>query len=169
MQFLQGEFAQFYNIRKDREGAFWRDRYHSTMIQSGEHLARCLFYIDLNMVRAGVVMHPRDWRHGGYHELSGARQRYRIINLERVLNCLARDTGQLNGFQSWYETTLNEKLESGYHVREAFWSEAFAIGDREWVEGIHAKFEFSRKKIVTADSAGHLMLGEQTSPYYFEG
>ena len=59
MQFLQGEFAQQYNKRKAREGAFWRDRYHTTMIQSGAHLSRCLFYIDMNMVRARVVDHPR--------------------------------------------------------------------------------------------------------------
>ena len=31
MQFLNGEFGQYYNKRKKREGAFWRDRYHSTL------------------------------------------------------------------------------------------------------------------------------------------
>ena len=55
MQFLNGEFGQYYNKRKKREGAFWRDRYHSTLIQTGDHLSRCLFYIDMNMVRAGAV------------------------------------------------------------------------------------------------------------------
>lgn len=43
--------AQEYNRHKGRQGAFWEDRYHAT----DEHLHRCLAYIDLNMVRAGVV------------------------------------------------------------------------------------------------------------------
>jgi REP-associated tyrosine transposase len=41
-----------YNQRKDRQGAFWEDRYHATAIEADEHLHHCLIYIDLNMVRA---------------------------------------------------------------------------------------------------------------------
>ena len=33
--------------------AFWEDRYHATAVQDGDHLIRCLVYIDLNMVRTG--------------------------------------------------------------------------------------------------------------------
>ena len=42
MQFVQGSAGRDYNLRKKREGAFWRDRYHPTLIQNGEHLRRCL-------------------------------------------------------------------------------------------------------------------------------
>jgi len=37
MQKLEGEFAEFYNIRKKRSGAFWDGRFHCTMIDSGCH------------------------------------------------------------------------------------------------------------------------------------
>jgi len=50
--------AQESNERKGRKGAYWEDRYHATAIETGEHLLRCLVYVDLNMVRAGVVKHP---------------------------------------------------------------------------------------------------------------
>ena len=56
-----GEFGQAYNRRKKRSGAYWRDRYHSTWIDGGQYLWRCLLYIDLNMVRAGVVSHLQEW------------------------------------------------------------------------------------------------------------
>ena len=52
MQLIAGRTAQEYNQRKDRQGAFWEDRYHATAIDADEHLHRCLIYIDLNMVRA---------------------------------------------------------------------------------------------------------------------
>jgi putative transposase len=48
---IAGRTAQEYNRRKKRKGAFWEDRYHATAIETGEHLLRCLVYIDLNMVR----------------------------------------------------------------------------------------------------------------------
>jgi hypothetical protein len=58
MQLIAGRTAQEYNQRKARGGAFREDRYHATAIQTDEHLHQCLVYIDLNMVRAGVVNHP---------------------------------------------------------------------------------------------------------------
>jgi len=33
---------------------------------SDRHLIQCIAYIDLNMVRAGVVNHPSEWNFGGY-------------------------------------------------------------------------------------------------------
>ena len=49
-----------FNLRKNRKGAFREDRYHATAVQTDEHLAKCLVYIDRNMVRAGVVRHPAE-------------------------------------------------------------------------------------------------------------
>ena len=69
IQLIAGRTAQEYNQRKGRQGAFWEDRYHATAIEADEHLHRCLIYIDLNMVRAGVVSHPAEWAHSGYREI----------------------------------------------------------------------------------------------------
>jgi len=78
MQLIAGRTAQEYNQRKNRQGAFWEDRYHATAIESDEHLHRCLAYMDLNMVRAGVVNHPSKWEHGGYREIQEPRDRYKL-------------------------------------------------------------------------------------------
>jgi REP-associated tyrosine transposase len=59
MQLVAGCSGQIYNQRKQRNGAYWEDRYHATAVETGEHLKLCLVTIDLNMVRAGVVVHPR--------------------------------------------------------------------------------------------------------------
>jgi putative transposase len=66
--------ARHYNRRKERAGAFWEGRYRTTLIQDGMHLTRCLFYIEMNMVWAGVVAHPREWPWSSYRELVGDRQ-----------------------------------------------------------------------------------------------
>jgi putative transposase len=64
MQLIAGRTAQEYNQRKGRGGAFC------------EHLHRCLVYVDLNMVRSGVVNHPAKWEHSGYHEIQAPPERY---------------------------------------------------------------------------------------------
>ena len=38
LKLVAGRVGQEYNIRKNRKGAFWEDRYHATAIQTGEHL-----------------------------------------------------------------------------------------------------------------------------------
>ncbi len=44
---------------------------------------RCVCYIELNVVRAGVVSHPRQREWVGYHEIMGQRRRDRLLHLER--------------------------------------------------------------------------------------
>src|SRR5687768_11371658 len=61
MQLIAGRTAQEYNQRKSRMGAYWQDRYHATAVDTEGYLARCMAYIDLNMVRAGVISHPSEW------------------------------------------------------------------------------------------------------------
>jgi len=84
IQLVAGRTGQEYNQRKDRKGAFWEDRYHATAIESGEHLLRCIVYIDLNMVRAGIVDHPSQWPFCGYNEIQEPRRKNVLINYEKL-------------------------------------------------------------------------------------
>ncbi|NLF18010.1 MAG: transposase [Lentisphaerae bacterium] len=142
MHWLQGSFARDYNIRKRREGAFWRGRFHPTLIQSGSHLSRCLFYLDMNMVRAGVVDHPFDWPHGGAQELCGARHRNRICDRARLLWCLGMPE-QDEAFDDWYRATLGQLCDQWTTAprREPYWSSAFAVGEAEWLNSIGGDIE----------------------------
>jgi putative transposase len=57
---IAGRTAHEFNQRKNRKGAYWEDRYHATAVEANRYLVQCLVYIDLNMVRAGVVKHPSE-------------------------------------------------------------------------------------------------------------
>jgi len=85
IQLIAGRIAREFNRRKGRRGAYWEDRYHATAVESGEHLMRCLVYIDMNMVRAGAVDHPSQWEHGGYGEIDRPPLRYRLIDRDRLI------------------------------------------------------------------------------------
>jgi putative transposase len=172
MQYLQGRFGQIFNRSKGREGAYWSDRYHSTLIESGRHLGQCIFYIGMNMVRAKAVEHPSEWKHSGYRELSGEKKRYRIINMGRLMKCLMMDR-DVEGFRKWYVRNMDEKVKTAYNFREPMWTEAFAVGDEEWLRGIHRRFKFKRKRILYNPGAVpdnvSKRVREKNSAYYIEG
>lgn len=133
LQLIAGRTGQSFNQRKRRRGAFWEDRYHATAVDTEEYLARCVVYIDLNMVRAGVVRHPRDWGEAGYHEIQHARGKYRVIDRAALSDLLAVPEDRLAGLHAeWIETALASR----HPAREPKWSEAIAVGRRSFVEEV---------------------------------
>jgi hypothetical protein len=95
-QLIAGRTAQEDNRRKNRRGAFWEDRYHAMAIQADDHLHQCVVYIDLNMVRAGVVKHPRDWEHSGYREIHKPPSRY--LSPTFAAHCWSLSNRQISHF-----------------------------------------------------------------------
>lgn len=135
MHWLQGTTAGDLNFRQKREGAFWRGRFHATLVESGRHLARCLFYVDMNMVRVKVVSHPGEWMFGGARELLGLRQRYRIIDRNWLMKCLNFEDS--DEFDRWYREGLTDRCAKPELLkRESHWTSAFAVGSRPWLEGV---------------------------------
>lgn len=135
MQLVAGRTAQAYNRRKSRKGAFWEDRYHATAVQSDEHFFRCLVYLDLNMVRAGIVRNPENWRHCGYREIQCPPRRYRIIDQSALLEiCQFESYADLqSAHQNWIsEAPQQEEAKS----RNPEWTESVAVGQRDYIESI---------------------------------
>src|SRR3989304_4368840 len=126
MQLIAGRTAQEYNQRKGRQGAFWEDRYHATAIEADEHLHRCLVYIDLNMVRAGVVRHPAEWAHGGYREIQDPPERCTLIELADLSTSCG--FASVADFQRAHRQWVEEALAREAVRRDARWSEAIAVG-----------------------------------------
>jgi putative transposase len=131
MQKLKGDFGQWYNLRKHRSGAFWNGRFHCTMIESGRHLWNCMTYIDLNMVRAGVVGHPREWRWCGHDELVGSRKQHLVLDRAKVLEIV--EGGDWEDFNRDYAAAVEAALDRGRLGREPWWTESIAVGSREYV------------------------------------
>ena len=133
MQLVAGRVGQIYNKSRNRKGAFWEKRYTATVVQTGEHLMRCFLYIDTNMVRANVVNHPRNWEHGGYHEIVKPKQRYRTIYRSEVSRLLDIEEKELSKtYQGWIKAALRK----GNLCRDEIWSRGLAVGDTDFVEKI---------------------------------
>ena len=164
MQRLEGQFAEAYNLRKRRSGAFWDGRYHATMIESGKHLWNCLRYIDLNMVRAGVVRHPRDWKWCGWHELEGIRRRYRVISPDKVVE--KTEAGDIDRFRTHYAGRVDEAASQGGGRREPEWTESIAVGGQAFVERMMMAVGPKREDLEVSEAGSGRWIVKETAAAY---
>ena len=102
-----------------------------------------MVYIDMNMVRAGVVNHPEEWPFCGYNEIQNPRQRYSLIDYRRVISLLQME--DLDDLQASCRKRIEQNLATRNQSRDSKWTEAIAVGSRSFIEatikrlGIKAK------------------------------
>ena len=150
MQLVQSRSAQQYNRRKRRKGAYWEDRYSCTMIDSGRYLWNCLQYVDLNMVRAGIVNHPAEWAWCGYREFMGPRERYRILEVETLLTMLGY--ADIEEARMHFKSELEKQMARGGLTRDPMWTESLAVGDRSFVDAVKKNVFRTRTYITEGKS-----------------
>ncbi len=160
MQLISGRVGQEYNQRKFRNGSFWGDRYHATAVESGLHLMSCLVYMDLNMVRAGIVRHPSEWECSGYHELQNIPKRKRIIDYTCLINLL-----ELNSYtelKTTHQSLINEALKNRNLIREERWTESLAVGSQTFIEDIKGKLGVKGMYLPVSEEKGTWKIKEET-------
>jgi putative transposase len=163
MRRQQGEFAKWYNRSKGRTGAVWNERYRCTVVETGRYLWNCMRYIDLNMVRAGVVPHPLKWRWCGYDELVGHRKRHRVLDIRKVLELTGcANVDELAGV---YGAFLDEALAANRMKREARWTESIAVGSKPFVNEIAGRVRNRTCLDLSQDPDGTWKVRERTAPY----
>ena len=165
IKLIAGRIGQEYNLRKKRKGAFWEDRYHATAVETGQHLLRCLVYIDLNMVRAGVVSHPSEWAFCGYNEIQKPRKKNVLIDHQKL--------SELTGFNSYdefrmaHQELVYDSLVNGNNSRQPQWTESIAVGSKGLLGGIKDKLGILAKGRRILEKDGALQLRENPGTYIF--
>jgi putative transposase len=163
MQLVAGRTGQEYNQRKNRKGAFWEDRYHATVVESGDHLARCLVYIDTNMVRAGVVAHPGQWPYGGYNEIQEPRKKNVLIDYDRLNELFG--TGSFDQLRNSHQQWVTEYLDKAEKIREKEWTRSIAVGSRPFVEKVKDQLGIRAKGRAVIEGTQGYQLREEAAGY----
>ncbi|MFC1462300.1 transposase [Verrucomicrobiota bacterium] len=169
MQLASATVARHWNRLKEHEGSFWEHPFKCTIVQNGQHLLNCMRYVSLNMVRAGVVGHPSEWRWCGDDELTGRRSRYRLLAVERMLESL--EIPSMSAFQRLYTEGIEDLLARRQFAREAAWTGALAVGDQLFVEkaakSIGHRYRFTYSDAGT-ETPGTVCVHEEHSSYSAE-
>ncbi|MDX2439203.1 MAG: transposase [Desulfobacterales bacterium] len=163
IQLIAGRTGQEYNQRKNRNGAFWEDRYHATAVQTNEHLIKCIIYIDLNMVRAGVAKYPQEWIHSGYNETQRPRKRYGIIDFKNLMALLQVEN--LADLKEAHRKWIEEALKKSKVIRETKWTQSIAVGDRSFLEQIKDRLGIRAKGRKIHGSEDEYQLRECQTDY----
>jgi len=163
MQLAAGRTGQEYNQRKSRRGAYWEDRYHATAVESGDHLARCIAYIDANMVRCGVVSHPSMWAFGGYNEIQKPRRKNILIDYEKLRDLVG--AGSYEQLRRSHKRWVEDYLGNGPKSRQDMWTDSIAVGSKSYVEEVKSLLGYKAKgRGVIAGGEGY-HLREEAGPY----
>ena len=164
LQLIAGRTAQEFNVRKKRKGAFWEDRYHATAIQTNEHLEKCMVYIDLNMVRAGVVKHPSKYKVCGFNEIQEPPRRYSVIDRQALLNLFS--IHDRKRFRREHLHWVESELATDRNKRNEIWSESVAVGSERFVKEVQQQLAWrARGRTVTNSHGDSSVLKEQQLPY----
>jgi len=134
IKLIAGRTGQEFNQRKSRKGAFWEDRYHATAVETGQHLFKCLVYIDLNMVRAGVVDHPSEWPFCGYNEIQEPKRKNILIDYQRLQELLGFDS--YDELKRYHKRWVDDSLENGENIGDDKWTKSIAVGNKSFVEKV---------------------------------
>ncbi|MES9856581.1 MAG: transposase [Sedimenticola sp.] len=66
MQSLGRRYVRYFNYQYQRTGTLWEGRYKSCLVQAERYLLEVYRYIELNPVRAGMVVDPGDYSWSSY-------------------------------------------------------------------------------------------------------
>ncbi len=75
MKELKQRFSKWYNKEHNRFGTLWAERFKSLLVEDRSGAVQVVAaYVDLNPVRAGLVIDPKDYRWCGYGEAVGGHE-----------------------------------------------------------------------------------------------
>jgi putative transposase len=163
IQLVAGRTGQEFNQRKNRTGAFWEDRYHATAVERAEYLFRCLVYIDLNMVRAGIVDHPSQWLFCGYSEIQNPRRKNVLINYDKLTELVGVET--YDQVKHYHKGWVEEYLGDGNNRREEKWTKSIAVGSKGFVEYVKSALSALAKGRESKEAGDSYQLREPSAPY----
>jgi putative transposase len=66
MKLLGGKYVRYINKKYNRTGTLWENRFRSFLIGDEQYFVRCLRYVEMNPVRAGMVSSPELYRWSSY-------------------------------------------------------------------------------------------------------
>ena len=68
MERLNTTYAIHYNKNENRVGYVYRDRFKSKELYNQDYLTKCIKYVHMNPVKAGIVKEERDYKYSTYND-----------------------------------------------------------------------------------------------------
>jgi len=106
MKSLGQRYVQYVNKRYTRTGSLWEGRYKSSLVQHDRYLLGCQRYIELNPVRAGMVLHPSHYAWSSYRVNAHGAPSELITPHPAYVNLAHAVTAREGAYRKLFDTTL---------------------------------------------------------------
>ena len=133
------KYVQYFNYTYRRSGTLWEGRYRATVVDSERYMLSIMRYIELNPVRAGMVVHPRDYawsshRRYAYGE-TGPNLNW-LIEPDQYRKIERTDEARRVAYRSLFKASID--ADDLLAIRDAT-HKGWALGDqrfKEMIEGL---------------------------------
>lgn len=136
MKRLSGRQAAFVNKQEDRSGALWEGRFKASPIQRENYLLACCRYVEMNPVRAAMVVGPRQYRWSSYRERIGLVVSG-LLDLDAVYLGLANDTiRRAENYQAYLKQGASDKE---IELLRCAWTRNQLTGNNRFIDEIESR------------------------------
>ena len=135
MKHLGQRYVQYINRTYQRSGTLWEGRFRSCLTQSEEYVLACYRYIELNPVRAGMVMRPQDYRWTSYHANGLGKANALLTPQDEYWRLGKNDEERREAYRALFKAHLEpERLDE---IRDAT-NGNFALGSKRFQQQIES-------------------------------
>jgi REP-associated tyrosine transposase len=133
MQSVGRRYVQYFNRLTRCTGTLWEGRYRATLIDSEAYLFTCYRYIELNPVRAGLTLHPANYRWSS-HGANALGRPDPLITPHELYHALGRNHHERRrAYRALFRVAIDEPVVA--EIREAT-NRAWALGPEQFHRSI---------------------------------
>jgi putative transposase len=120
-------------------------------------------YIDLNMVRAGILDHPSQWVFCGYNEIQHPKRKNVLINYDKLMELVGVEN--YDQVKQYHKGWVAEYLGDGNNHRDQKWTKSIAVGSKSVVKRVRTLLGALARGRKTREAAEAYQLREPLAPY----
>jgi len=137
MHRLANIFAKRFNLIRGRKGHLWEGRFLSTIVEASSYFLRCMAYLDLNPVRAGMAQKPGDYQWCSHRHL--ANEDESVIDLHRVYLALGKTTK--TRYRAYQRMLAEEAARGPYSLAGTLF-----VGRKKFTQRLQRRFEIQDRE-----------------------
>ncbi|EDM29742.1 hypothetical protein LNTAR_18368 [Lentisphaera araneosa HTCC2155] len=142
MKVLQQSFTAWYNRTHNRRGHFWADRFKSVILEGGNSLLRCIKYVELNPLRAGILDENKNYIYSSYGIYKSTKKHPLETNLIKhlpaALGSKSKDT--IRRFYQTIQTIIFNASTKEFSIRQSIWTHSKIIGSKKFISKLIKKY-----------------------------
>ena len=110
MKHLGQRYVQYINHTYRRSGTLWEGRIRSCLTQPKDYVLARFRYIELNPVRAAMVMRAQGYRCSSYHANALGKASRFIVPHEQYLRLGRNDADRQEAYRALFKAPLDEEV-----------------------------------------------------------